>query len=240
MTPTIPSPEAVLQAVIVFNSRYGAMESALWNLSLRARESLLAGETLETEVLVWTVRSWWGVQGAQRTTAAVAAEALRCVGLERSAFKESLGGGEEDEQECIRIISGVLATMKELGAPRMEFSLVSKALHWLMPWRMAPYDSFVRTSLGIRGSASPLDAYREIMAWQRKTCVSLLGAGDGWMGAIEPKAPFRALDKFLWYEGGGSANASVIVKHPESRIQKALAEASRGRSAARPAAGRER
>lgn len=32
---------------------------------------------------------------------------------------------------------------------RREFSLASKVLHWLMPWRIPVYDSFVRGMLGV-------------------------------------------------------------------------------------------
>lgn len=222
----IPAPEVVLGAVTVFNERYGEMESALWDLSSNARDALLSGRTLETEVLVWTVRSWWGVQGVQKKTAKIAGESIRRLGLDGSSFTQSLCDNDVGVQTCLQILSDVLATMEELGAPRREFSLMSKVLHWLMPWRMAAYDSFVCRIIGISRAAGSLDAYREILVWERKAALSLLTSGDAWMGAIEPKAPFRALDKFLWYEGGGSVNRSVIVKNPWRRIQDALAETS--------------
>jgi hypothetical protein len=225
MATEIPTPESVLRAVDVFNMRYGAMESALWSLSLRARESILTGETLLTEVLVWTVKCWWGIQGTRHGTAALAAAAIRRLALDRGAFRNTFVDSDTEEHDCIHMISVVLTTMRESGVPRMEFSLISKVLHWLMPWRLPPYDSLVRRRLGIPSAASPFDAYGRIVRWHRATTALLLSMDNSWMGSIEPMTPFRALNKFLWYEGGGNVNPSVVIKQPNSWIEKASARA---------------
>ena len=66
------SPSQVLRAVEAFNARYGQMESVLWRLSTEARRCLLHGERPEVaEALVWTIRSWWGLQGEGRGPAGV-------------------------------------------------------------------------------------------------------------------------------------------------------------------------
>jgi hypothetical protein len=39
-----------------------------------------------------------------------------------------------------------------LGVPRREYSLASKVLHWLMPWQVPVYDSFVRV-LAVTGNS---------------------------------------------------------------------------------------
>ena len=56
---------------------------ALWQLSQLCRKPLLEGRIEPVlETLVWTVKSWWGVQGVARTDRTPIAEAL--VGLEWS------------------------------------------------------------------------------------------------------------------------------------------------------------
>jgi hypothetical protein len=47
--------------------------------------------------------------------------------------------------------------------PRREFSLASKVLHWLLPYRVPAYDSYVCKSLGVRGADDhPERAWREV------------------------------------------------------------------------------
>lgn len=74
------SPSEVLDLVKLFGARYGEMKSVLWCLSTKARRFLLHGERLEViEALVWTLRSWWGVQGLSRADGHGAARALFAV-----------------------------------------------------------------------------------------------------------------------------------------------------------------
>ena len=47
---------------------------------------------------------------------------------------------------CDRVAEIVRRSMS-MGVPRREYSLASKELHWLMPWRVPVYDSFVRATL---------------------------------------------------------------------------------------------
>ena len=96
----------------------------------------------------------------------------------------------------------------------MEFSLASKTLHWLMPWRIPVYDSFVRKSVGVRSTWNHQDAYREIVSWQFRVCQELGTDDPGWTGDVPPRSPFRALDKYLWWIGGGNAGTAALVKDP--------------------------
>lgn len=62
--PMIPSLTDRATAVRLFDSRHGESERVLWFLSQHARGELLAGEGGPiVETLVWTLKSWWGVQG---------------------------------------------------------------------------------------------------------------------------------------------------------------------------------
>jgi len=64
-------------AVSMFDARFGEMEQVLWCLSVNSRPGLLAGESSPVlEALVWTVKSWWGVQGVRTETKAQMATAL--------------------------------------------------------------------------------------------------------------------------------------------------------------------
>jgi hypothetical protein len=53
-------------AVATFDARFGEMEQVLWCLWVNSRPGLLAGESSPVlQALVWTVKSWWGVQGVR-------------------------------------------------------------------------------------------------------------------------------------------------------------------------------
>ncbi len=56
----------VAEGMRAFDGRYGDMERALWCLSRAAGLDLLRGESSEVvQALVWTIKSWWGVQGVK-------------------------------------------------------------------------------------------------------------------------------------------------------------------------------
>ena len=82
-----------------------------------------------------------------------------------------------------------------LGVSRREYSLASKALHWLMPWQVPVYDhSFVRGALGVPASWDHPEAYRKIAA-EVITMASTVTEDSAWIGSLEPRSPLRALDK---------------------------------------------
>ena len=56
-------------AIQAFDARYGEMERALWCLSKHCREPLIENRPAPVlGELVWTVKSWWGVQGVRSET----------------------------------------------------------------------------------------------------------------------------------------------------------------------------
>jgi hypothetical protein len=40
------------------------------------------------------------------------------------------------------------------------------------------------------------------------------------MGSIEPVTPFRALDKYLWWLGGGDAGRAALVNDPWEPVRR--------------------
>ncbi len=104
----------------------------------------------------------------------------------------------ETEGFACERVSALVSAAEARGAGRREFSLASKVLHWLLPWRIPVYDSFVRKSVGVPTSRADKDAYREIVRWEYDTARRLLAEDSDWTGTIDPRSPFRALDKYLW------------------------------------------
>lgn len=72
------SEHELAEAVREFNARYGEMERVLWCLSAHSRAALLDhdNEAPAVEALIWTIKSWWGVQGVRRETKSAMARAL--------------------------------------------------------------------------------------------------------------------------------------------------------------------
>jgi hypothetical protein len=100
-----------------------------------------------------------------------------------------------------------------LGAPRREYSLASKVLHWLMPWQVPVYDSFVPATLGVPTSWDHPEAYRKVTSEVFAMARAMTG-DSAWTGSLEPTSPLRAIDKLSWWLGGGSAGAAAEVRDP--------------------------
>lgn len=202
-------------AVAAFDARFGEMERVLWCLSVNSRPGLLAGESSPVlEALVWTVKSWWGVQGIRSETKAQMATAL----AESVTWSPDLFGPLPDYRpgrpafacECV---AAVVGRSTALGAPRREYSLASKVLHWLMPWQVPVYDSFVRATLGVPASWDHPEAYREVTS--KVFAMAQAMTGDcAWTGSLEPASPLRAVDKLTWWLGGGSTGTAAEVRDP--------------------------
>ena len=202
-------------AVAMFDARFGEMERVLWWLSVNARPGLLAGESSPAlESLVWTVKSWWGVMGVQSGTKTLMARAL----AESISWSPGLFGPVPDYGPgragfaCERVAETVSRGMS-LGVPRREYSLASKVLHWLMPWRAPVYDSFVRKTLGVPGAWDHPEAYRKVAAGIFAMARTMTG-DLAWIGSLEPASPLRALDKLTWWLGGGSTGTAAQVRDP--------------------------
>jgi hypothetical protein len=210
-----PATTEIAEAVVAFNARYHDMEEALWCVSKSVRPALITGQATEgLETLVWTVKSWWGVQGVTTETKGLAARALAEMDWEDAMFAEEFVVTSDSVKFALDRVWTLTTKMMDLGVKRQEFSLASKVMHWLMPWTVSPYDSFVRKSHGILERTYPRDAYREILAWQLKASERLLLGGDSWIGDVNPRSPLRALDKYLWWRGGGDAGTAAQVRDP--------------------------
>lgn len=208
-----PAERAV--AISMFDARFGEMEQVLWCLSVNSRPALLAGESSPVlEALVWTVKSWWGVQGVRSETKALMARAL----AESMTWSPELFGPvPEYGPDCAGFAGECVAELVRrsmaLGVPRREYSLASKVLHWVMPWRVPVYDSFVRGTLGVPPSWDHPEAYCKIAA-QVFTMARTMTGDLAWIGSLEPASPLRALDKLTWWVGGGSTGAAAEVRDP--------------------------
>ncbi len=221
------SPWEVLQQVKAFDARYGHMESVLWCLSAEARRCLLRGERPEVvEALVWTVRSWWGVQGVSRADGQAMARALRRVRWEPEWFGPTEWFGCKDWRAAVDRVRELVSRTKEMGGRRREWSLSSKVLHWLAPWRVPAYDSFVRQALGVR-SEDPETAYAKVARRVFKLAAGLVPQGREWVGQVPPASPLRALDKYLWMVGGGKSSPAMQVRDPQ-RVLRELGISVRG------------
>lgn len=182
-------------AVATFDARYGEMEQVLWCLSVNSRPGLIAGESSPAlEALVWT---------------ALAESATWSPDL----FGQVPDFGPESAGFAREHVAELVSRSMSLGVPRREYSLASKVLHWLMPWRVPVYDSFVRGTLGVPASWDHPEAYRKVA--EGIFAMARTMTGDyAWIGSLEPSSPLRALDKLTWWVGGGSASPAAEVRDP--------------------------
>ena len=209
-----------VEAVNAFNERYGEMERALWVLSTNCRKSLLLHESSPVlEALVWTLKSWWGVQGVTAQAKPLIAQALTELEWTSEMFDVRGPFDSASADWAADRVGTVVARSLKLGLPRREFSLCSKTLHWLLPWRVPVYDNFVRQVLEVSDSLDLPDIYRTV-ARRIFREVKEIDAGDDceWLGDIEPLSPLRGLDKCLWWRGGGESAPSG-VKDPWGPIR---------------------
>lgn len=186
--------------VDAFNATYGEMDRALWCLAKYARLDLLRGQdTAVIAALVRTIKEWWGIQGARNDIDVIASRALI-----RQPWTEDLLTDQFEpsgERFAVERVEGLVEAMYASGAERRELSLASKTLHWLMPWRVPAYDSYVRKVIGVGESRT---AYGEVVRHVFRTARRHAGADSRWMGEIDPRAAIRACDKCFWWRGGGN------------------------------------
>jgi hypothetical protein len=199
-----------------FDQRYGEMERVLWCLSKNSRAPLIDGRSSSVvEALVWTVKSWWGIQGVRSEARALIAQALADSEWSAALFEEPPRVADDAEEFAFDRVTSLVAQSMALGLPRREFSLASKVLHWLLPWRIPVYDGFVRQSLGLPVLPDhPEDAYRVITRKLLAAAREDAAEDCEWLGGLEPRAPLRGFDKCLWLSGGGSAGTAAEVKDP--------------------------
>jgi hypothetical protein len=86
-------------------------------------------------------------------------------------------------------------------------------LHWLLPWQVPAYDKLVRVALGVPDWEQPR-AYRAVAGKLLTLAADLETDDRHWIGVLEPHSPLRALDKCLWWAGGGGTAGAAVVKDP--------------------------
>ena len=208
----IPSLADRRAAVHLFDQRHGESERVLWHLSRRARDELLAADGVQAlETLVWTLKSWWGVQGVSTRSKAPIAQAIARLGWSVHLFED-----RTLPSDGLGLAERVQVAVDEscrLGAPRREFSLISKVLHWLLPWQVPVYDNFVRRQLGVPEWEQPR-AYRAVARTLIRLAKELETENTDWVGSSDPRSALRGLDKYFWWAGGGESGYAAVIKDP--------------------------
>lgn len=208
------------QAVHSFNLRFGEMDKVVWCLSCASQ-----GELLESKVgvilpeLIWKVRSWMGLQGVESAVKTIGQRALLEFDWTADLFGEQ-SFAQGIPEFAVERVSRLTTRMVELGARRNEFSLASKVLHWLLPFRVPVYDSYVRHILQIPSFYKPQEAYERIVEWEFDAAHQLMDSDMTWIGEISPKSLLHALDKYLWWKGGGADGKAVVVNDPWEVIRR--------------------
>src|SRR5947209_14638922 len=114
----LPLPERV-EAVESFNALYGESERALWCLSRHCRTPLLEGRSgPEVEALVWTIKSWWGVQGVRTETKQAMAEALASLDWSDELFAPTTGVPFGAADDAARLVISLVERTSARGAGR--------------------------------------------------------------------------------------------------------------------------
>jgi hypothetical protein len=214
------SESEVLRRVKEFDCRYGRMERVLWCLSKEARTCLLRKDRREVvEAFLRKIRSWWGIRGVSRADEQATVRALLSGPWEPQWFGPVEDFGEDARDFAVRRVRELVGRIQREGGRRREWSLSSKVLHWLMPWRVPAYDALVRKALGVRSNDDHEAAYAEVVRRVFDLATYLRSKGAGWMGTLEPASPLRALDKYLWLEGYSRERdkppQAVVVRDPE-------------------------
>jgi hypothetical protein len=203
------------EAIAAFNARYGEMERVLWCLSRHCRAPLLEGHSSPAvEALIWTVKSWWGVQGVRADAKTLMSETLTTIDWSEYLFEERTQVPQDAETYAYELVVSLVERSRSAGVPRREFSLASKALHWLLPWRVPAYDSFVRQALGIPTDWDHPEAYRLVTREVIAAVREVTAKDPDWVGSLQPRSPLRAFDKCLWWFGGGNVGTAVEVRDP--------------------------
>lgn len=208
----IPSLPDRVKAVQQFDERHGESERVLWVLAQGTRPELLAGEAGPVlDALTWTLKSWWGVQGVATASRRPLAEAIAGLGWTEAILDDrTRPAGLLGKAEWVEV---AVADACARGAARKEFSLVSKVLHWLLPWQVPIYDNYVRAQLGVPEWEQPR-TYRVVARRLITMADDLAAECDEWIGGSEPRSPLRALDKYFWWAGGGSSGYAAVITDP--------------------------
>jgi hypothetical protein len=204
------------EAVRAFDKRYGEMEKVLWCLSTHSRAALLDGdgESPVLKELVWTIKKWWGVQGVRHETRSAMARALVTLEWSPELFEPVDTPPRGGEEYAVNLVKTLVEQSRVLGAQRREYSLASKVLHWLLPWRIPVYDNLVRSAVGVPERDVLGETYALVARALFRAARNVTATNPACMGELEPRALFRALDKCFWWVEGGNAGNAREEKNP--------------------------
>jgi hypothetical protein len=212
------SDHQLAEVVRAFNTRYGETEKVLWCLSTHSQAALLKQHQAPVlGELVWKIRSWWGVQGAPREIKSAMARALLTLDWSPDLFAPVDMPPPGAEEYAKNLVTKLVEETRAICPPRYEYSLASKVLHWLLPWRIPVYDRNVRKTLGIPEPSETSDvpeAYARVAHGVFRVARNVTAANPTWMASLEPRSPLRAFDKCLWWLGGGSTGTAAHVTNP--------------------------
>jgi hypothetical protein len=147
------------------------------------------------------------------------ARRLATLGFSREMFAEGPIVSGAERYATHQVLTLVERTFEEApigfdGRRRREFSLASKVLHWLLPWRIPAYDSFVRKAVHVSdedGATAYPKVARRVIARARHAERPI---SKEWIGLYPPDSPLRAVDKQLWWYGGGNKGTARVVHNP--------------------------
>lgn len=203
------------EAVRRYDSSFGEMELVLGCLGMSIRKNLKGHNSQQiAEALVWTLKSWWGVQGVRKESKAMMASALLSLPISENMLEVRVGIATDAATIAAKLVKSLVEHTCALGCERKEVSLASKVLHWVLPWHVPVFDSFVCKELGVSIGGDPLRAYAELAQLKVAAAASLASWESNWLGNIPPRSLLRALDKCLWWQGGGDSGKAVVVRNP--------------------------
>jgi hypothetical protein len=202
------------KAIHAYDEHWGELDRLLWCLSQNCREALLNGERAPViDKFIWVVVHHWNVRGVKGEEEATFADALVGLGWSSDQFQVPPRVADDAEEYAFHLVTTLVDRSYELGLRRREYSLASKVLHWLMPWQIPAYDSYVRKSFRIgepEDSQRNRDTYRLITRRIFADIRDVAAEDPGWLGLVEPKTLVRGFDKYHWWRGGGSENNEKV------------------------------
>lgn len=176
---------------------------------------MLAGKSSPVlEKLIGTIRIWWPVRAPASTDPYMAAAITEAIDWSPDVFRPTSAFGSEAVDFAVELVDKVVASTKQRsGSWRREYSWTSKTVHWLLPWRVPAFDKNVRVYLGVPSWDDPERVYgevaRRIFALAREEPPE-----PAWAGPLEPRTRLRALDKWLWWDGGGKDSPVYVDPDP--------------------------
>src|SRR4051794_20795127 len=102
------------RAVRAFDAVYGGMDRTLWTFSQACRPWLLRGEHSPIlDDFVWTLKSWWGLQGVRSETKHAMGAALAGLDWTREDFEETFLPAGQAESFAYDVVRSLVSKSME-------------------------------------------------------------------------------------------------------------------------------